>query len=210
MPSLRFLPPSYTEPIAYVRVSTYVGGVHEDLTSLSPNQGDASEFPDGQPIGAGHARGTAPEKTTKEQRTNKLRPVFSSTCSGLCSPRRWSDLSRRWLGSRRVLEPGAASVPGVCSGIELRVQVPPNWINKGRTRREGPFSFWGICVCSCVFGAPSLSSNLLSALSALYILAFLLVVITLPLRASLLPHLLLINTPFVECFSSSSSFPLLV
>ena len=46
-PSLCFLPPSYTDAIAYVRVSTYVGGVHEDLTSLSPNQEDASELPDG-------------------------------------------------------------------------------------------------------------------------------------------------------------------
>ena len=138
---------------------------------------------------------------------NNLRPVCSSACSGslLISSLAWSgslSASRRWLGSRRVLEPGAASVPGVCSGIELRVQVPPNRIDKGRTRREGPFSFWGICVCACVSGAPSLSSILLSALFALNILAFLLVMITLPLRASLLPHLLLINTLFVKCIGS--------
>ena len=61
-----------------------------------------------------------------------------------------------------MLEPGAASVPGVCSGIELRVQVPLSRIDKGRVRREGPFSF-GVFVCARVSGAPSLSSKLLSA-----------------------------------------------
>ena len=52
---LRFLPPSSTGTIAHVHVSTYVGGVHKDLTSLSPNPGDASEVADGRPIGAAHA-----------------------------------------------------------------------------------------------------------------------------------------------------------
>ena len=52
---LRFLPPSSTGTIARVRVSTYVGGVHEDLTSLSPNPGDASEVAVGRPISAAHA-----------------------------------------------------------------------------------------------------------------------------------------------------------
>ena len=51
---LRFLPPSSTGTIARVRVSTYVGGVHEDLTSLSPNPGDASEVAVGRPISAAH------------------------------------------------------------------------------------------------------------------------------------------------------------
>ena len=52
---LRFLSPSSTGTIAHVRVNTYVGGVHETLMSLSPNQGDASEFPGGRPMSTAHA-----------------------------------------------------------------------------------------------------------------------------------------------------------
>ena len=52
---LRFLPPSSTGTIARVRVSMYVGGVHEDLTSLSPNPGGVSEVAVSRSKGAGRA-----------------------------------------------------------------------------------------------------------------------------------------------------------
>jgi len=55
------------------------------------------------------------------------------------------------LGSSRAggacWSPTLSSVPGACSGIELRVRAPPIQDVKDRTRREGPFRFFWVCVC---------------------------------------------------------------
>jgi len=165
---LHILPPSSTGTIARVRVSTYVGGAHAGpCCSACLRSGPLQE---GGAVTRGPPNERGPRMSGPRRRTTKKRRANS--CSG--SARAWGETicapsvraralalcsSRRWLGSRHVLEPGAASVPGVCSGIELRVQVPPNQIDKGRTRREGPFFFWGICVGTCVSGALSFSSN---------------------------------------------------